>query len=111
MIFADRRIDGAWSWVVTGAAFTLLFLAYGGAYSFGVFFPALASAFDADRADTALVFSIVGGLYSTLGIVSGPAADRFGTRPVVWHSELTANQRRSWSAKCLILCGNLQKKA
>ena len=28
------------------------------------------------------MFSIVGGLYSTLGIISGPAADRLGTRPV-----------------------------
>ncbi len=68
--------------MVTGATFVLMFLAYGNAYTFGVFFPALAAAFDADRAETALVFSVVGGLYSTLGIISGPAADRFGTRPV-----------------------------
>lgn len=68
--------------MITGATFVLMFLAYGNAYSFGVFFPALSIAFDADRAETALVFSVVGGLYSTLGIVSGPAADRFGTRPV-----------------------------
>jgi len=67
---------------VAGATFVLMFLAYGNAYTFGVFFPALSAAFDADRAETALVFSIVGGTYSTLGIVSGPAADRFGTRPV-----------------------------
>ena len=78
----DRRVDGSWSWVVTGAASSLLFMAYGVALSFGVFFPALATAFEADRAATSLVFSIIGGLYSTLGIVSGPAADRFGTRPV-----------------------------
>ena len=78
----SRQVDGSWAWVVTAATFVLLFLAYGSAYSFGVFFPALAEAFAADRAETALVFSIIGGLYSTLGIVSGPAADRFGTRPV-----------------------------
>tara|TARA_B100001013_G_C24614277_1_gene444509 strand:+ start:689 stop:1870 length:1182 start_codon:yes stop_codon:yes gene_type:complete len=59
-----------------------LFFAYGNTYSFGVFFPALSASFGADRAETALVFSIVGGLYSTLGIISGPAADRLGTRPV-----------------------------
>ena len=29
-----------------------------------------------------MVFSVVGGHYSILGIISGPAADRFGTRPV-----------------------------
>ncbi len=86
----ERRIDGAWAGVVTGAAFVLLFLAYGGAYTFGVFFPALSEAFDADRAETALVFSIVGGTYSSLGIISGPAADRFGTRPVCLFGILAA---------------------
>ena len=59
-----------------------MFFAYGNTYSFGVFFPALSASFGADRAETARVFSIVGGLYSTLGIISGPAADRLGTRPV-----------------------------
>ncbi|MEQ9641028.1 MAG: MFS transporter [Alphaproteobacteria bacterium] len=78
----DRRIDGAWGWVVTAAVFVLLFLAYGNAYTFGVFFPALAAEFDADRADTALVFSVLAALYSTLATISGPAADRFGTRAV-----------------------------
>jgi MFS transporter, OFA family, oxalate/formate antiporter len=78
----NRRIDGGWAWVVAAAAFTLMFIGYGAAYSFGVFFQPLASAFSADRAETSLVFSIVGGTYSTMGILSGPAADRFGTRPV-----------------------------
>jgi OFA family oxalate/formate antiporter-like MFS transporter len=77
-----RTVDSTWSWVVTGAAFVVLFLAYGASLSFGVFFPSLEKAFNADRAATSLVFSIIGGLYSTLGIVSGPAADRFGTRLV-----------------------------
>lgn len=68
--------------MVAAAAFVLMFLGYGTAYSFGVFFQPLATTFAADRAETALVFSIVGGTYSTMGIASGPAADRFGTRPV-----------------------------
>jgi OFA family oxalate/formate antiporter-like MFS transporter len=79
---AAYQTDGGWGWVVTGATFVLLFIAYGNAYAFGVYFHSLSSAFAADRAETSLVFSIVGGLYSSLGIVSGPAADRFGTRPV-----------------------------
>lgn len=78
----DRRVDGRWGWVVTGAVFVLLFLAYGNAYTFGVFFPALAAEFHADRGDTALVFSVLAALYSSLATVSGPAADRFGTRAV-----------------------------
>ncbi len=81
-LIPDRRVDGAWAWAVAGATFVLMFLAYGNVYSFGVFFPVLAKAFNADRGDTAFVFSVVGGLYSTMGIISGPAADRFGTRPV-----------------------------
>jgi MFS family permease len=78
----NRQVDSIWAWVVAGAAFVLMFLGYGAAYSFGVFFQPLATAFTADRAETALVFSIIGGTYSTMGIISGPAADRFGTRPV-----------------------------
>lgn len=77
-----RTVDSSWSWVVTGGAFVVLYLVYGASLSFGVFFPSLETAFNADRAATSLVFSIVGGLYSTLGILSGPAADRFGTRIV-----------------------------
>ena len=59
-----------------------MFLTYGNTYSFGLFFSALLYEFDANRADTAFVFSIIGGLYSTFGIISGPAADKYGTRPV-----------------------------
>ncbi len=59
-----------------------MFFSYGSAFSFGLFFPALAVAFDADRAETALVFSVVGALYPLISVLGGPAADRFGTRPV-----------------------------
>ena len=82
MKIADRRVDGAWAWVVTAATFALMFLAYGNAYTFGVFFSSLAAAFETDRAETALVFSVLAALYSSLSVVSGPAGDRFGTRPV-----------------------------
>ena len=75
---------------MTGATFVLLFVAYGGAYTFGVFFPSLSNEFAADRTKTSLAFSIVGGLYSTLGIVSGPAADSFGTRPICLFGMLAA---------------------
>lgn len=78
----NRQIDGLWAWVVVAAAFVLMFLGYGALYSFGVFFQPLATDFDADRAQTSLIFSIIGGSYSTMGILTGPAADRFGTRPV-----------------------------
>jgi MFS family permease len=82
LIWHDRSVDSAWSWVVVGGAFVVLFFSYGSLFSFGLFFPELEAAFSADRAGTSLVFSIVGALYPLLSILGGPAADRFGTRPV-----------------------------
>jgi hypothetical protein len=33
----NHRFDSAWAKVVAGAAFVLMFLTYGAAYSFGIF--------------------------------------------------------------------------
>ena len=38
LILADRRIDGAWSWVVAGAAFVLLFVLFFFTYVLAPFF-------------------------------------------------------------------------
>lgn len=84
----DRRVDSTWSWVVATATFVLLFITYGSAFTFGVFFSELAREFAADRADSALVFSVLAGLYPMLAVVSGSAADRIGTRPVCWFGVL-----------------------
>ncbi len=67
-------------WVVVWAAFAVMFLGFGGAYSFTVFFSALQETFDASRGRLSLAFSIAGGLWFLLGAVSGPIADRFGPR-------------------------------
>lgn len=74
--------------MVATATFVLLFLAYGNAYTFGVFFSELATEFGADRAESALAFSVLAGLYPMLSVVSGPAADRIGTRPICWFGML-----------------------
>jgi MFS family permease len=70
-------------WVVVGAAFVVLFIGFGVAYSFAAFFHSLRDEFDATRGDVSLVFAITGFLYFTLGAVSGPLADRLGPQRVI----------------------------
>lgn len=67
-----------YGWFVVAAAFAVMMIGFGIAYSFNAFFEPLAREFDADRADIALVFSIAGLLYFGLGAISGPLADRLG---------------------------------
>ncbi|HTZ78361.1 MAG TPA: MCT family MFS transporter [Stellaceae bacterium] len=67
-------------WIVVWAAFAVMLLGFGAAYSFTVFFGALQEAFGASRGSLSLAFSIAGGLWFFLGALSGPLADRFGPR-------------------------------
>src|SRR6516162_790894 len=76
----ERRIFYGW-WVVA-AAFAITFIGFGSAYTFSAFIAALERDFGASRGQVALVFSLAGFLYFALGIVSGPLADRFGSRPL-----------------------------
>ena len=57
-----------------------MFLGFGSAYSFSAFVAALENEFGASRGSVSLVFSLAGFLYFGLGIVSGPLADRWGSR-------------------------------
>jgi len=66
-------------WVVT-AAFAVTFVGFGSAYTFSAFVESLQRDFGASRGSVSLVFSLAGFLYFGLGIVSGPLADRFGSR-------------------------------
>lgn len=69
-----------YGWVVVAAAFAVMFLGFGVAYSFGAFFKALQTEFAATRAEISLIFSVSSALYFALGALSGPLADRFGPR-------------------------------
>lgn len=69
-------------WLVVAGAFAVMFLGFGCAYTFGTFVDPLQRAFGASRGAVSVVFSVAGFLYFGLGIVSGPAADRWGARPV-----------------------------
>ena len=66
-------------WVVAGA-FAVTCVGFGCAYTFSAFLESLQRDFGASRGSVSLVFSLAGFLYFGLGIVSGPLADRFGSR-------------------------------
>ena len=72
-----------YGWVVVAAGFTVMFLAYGVQYAFGLFFAALSAEFGWSRASLAGVFSLYAGTYSFLGLVAGRLTDRWGPRRVV----------------------------
>jgi MFS family permease len=65
---------------VVAAAFAVTFVGFGSAYAFSAFLASLQQDFAASRGSVSLVFSLAGFLYFGLGIVSGPLADRFGSR-------------------------------
>jgi MFS family permease len=69
-----------YGWFVVAAAFAVTFVGFGSAYSFSAFVESLQRDFGASRGSVSLVFSLAGFLYFGLGVVSGPLADRFGSR-------------------------------
>jgi MFS family permease len=77
-ILSNPRIF--YGWFVVAAAFAVTFIGFGSAYTFSAFLDPLQQDFGASRGSVSLVFSLAGFLYFGLGIVSGPLADRFGSR-------------------------------
>jgi MFS transporter, OFA family, oxalate/formate antiporter len=67
-------------WLVVAAAFAVTFVGFGSAYTFSAFIEPLQSDFAASRGSVSLVFSLAGFLYFGLGVVSGPLADKWGSR-------------------------------
>jgi MFS family permease len=71
-----------YGWVVVAAAFTLMFVGFGAAYSFAAFFTAFEAEFGASRGDIALVFSLAAFVWFVSGAFAGVLADRYGVRRV-----------------------------
>lgn len=67
-------------WFVVAGAFGVTLVGFGSAYTFSAFVESLQHDFGASRGSVSLVFSLAGFLYFGLGIVSGPLADRWGSR-------------------------------
>jgi MFS transporter, OFA family, oxalate/formate antiporter len=69
-----------YGWLVVAGGFTVTFVGFGCVYSFSAFIDSLQQDFGASRGSVSLVFSLAGFLYFAVGLVSGPLADRFGSR-------------------------------
>jgi len=69
-----------YGWYVVAAAFSVMFVGFGCVYTFSAFVGPLQEEFAASRGSVSLVFSLAGFVYFGLGIVSGPLADRWGSR-------------------------------
>jgi MFS family permease len=70
-------------WRVVAGTFAVLCVGFGIAYCFSAFFLPLQAEFGARRGEVSLVFAIAGGLYFSLGLLSGTVADRVGPRWIV----------------------------
>lgn len=71
-----------YGWFVVAAAFAVTFVGFGSAYTFSAFVESMQQEFAASRGSVSLVFSLAGFLYFALGVVTGPLADRWGSRPL-----------------------------
>jgi MFS family permease len=69
-----------YGWFVVAAAFAITFVGFGCTYSFSAFIDSLQRDFGASRGSVSLVFALAGFLYFSVGSISGPLADRFGSR-------------------------------
>jgi MFS family permease len=69
-----------YGWFVVAAGFAVTFIDFGCAYSFSAFVAPLQQEFGMSRGSVSLVFSLAGFLYFMFGMVSGPLADRWGSR-------------------------------
>jgi MFS family permease len=69
-----------YGWFVVAGTFAVTFVGFGCAYSFSDFLLPLQHDFAASRGSISLVFSIAGFFYFGLGVISGPLADRFGSK-------------------------------
>lgn len=76
-------IDSAAGWRVVAGVHIVTAVTFGSAYAFSAFFPALQAAFNATRAETALVFSISAFAFYSIGLLSGRLSDRISPRVLV----------------------------
>jgi MFS family permease len=72
-----------YGWVIVGCAFTILCIAYGVQFSFGVFMPYISADTGWDRGALSLPYSVYVFVYSSLGLISGRLTDRWGPRIVL----------------------------
>ncbi|MEM9655002.1 MAG: MFS transporter [Actinomycetota bacterium] len=79
----DPIIDSPRAWVAAAAVSAANGVGFGIAYTFGTFFDAMATEFNADRGSTALIFGVTLLFFFGFGVVSGPLSDHLGPRPLL----------------------------
>jgi OFA family oxalate/formate antiporter-like MFS transporter len=72
-----------YGWVIVGCAFSILCIAYGIQFTFGVFMPYISADTGWNRGALSLPYSVYVFVYSALGLVSGRLTDRWGPRIVL----------------------------
>jgi MFS family permease len=72
-----------YGWIVVACTFTVLFIAYGIQFTFGVFMPFISADTGWNRGSLSLPYSLYVFVYSALGIVTGRLTDRLGPRVVL----------------------------
>ena len=72
-----------YGWIVVGCTFTVLCIAYGIQFTFGVFMPSISAETGWDRGSLSLPYSLYVFVYSALGVVTGRFTDRWGPRIVL----------------------------
>jgi len=72
-----------YGWIIVGCTFTVLCVAYGIQFTFGVFLPAISADTGWDRASLSVPYSLYVFIYSALGVVTGRLTDRWGPRVVL----------------------------
>jgi len=72
-----------YGWIIVGCAFTILCIAYGIQFTFGVFMPAISADTGWSRASLSVPYSLYVFVYSALGVVTGRLTDRWGPRVVL----------------------------
>jgi MFS transporter, OFA family, oxalate/formate antiporter len=72
-----------YGWVIVACAFSILCIAYGVQFTFGVFMPYISADTGWDRGALSLPYSVYVFVYSALGLISGRFTDRWGPRVVL----------------------------
>jgi MFS family permease len=80
----DIPPNGGYGWVVVAGAFLVHVFILGNIYSFGVFLPVQAEAFNASVGETSWIGSVGFGIFAFLGSFAGQWADRFGNDRMVF---------------------------
>jgi OFA family oxalate/formate antiporter-like MFS transporter len=79
----ERGVPIFYGWIVVLATFTVLLIAYGIQFSFGVFMHNISADTGWDRGTLSLPYSMYVFVYSALSFASGRLTDRYGPRRVI----------------------------